>query len=115
MAAQDHPNGLRVGRSYRRNVQAELEPGPAPGDPEHALAETVLGEGFAICRSGKGNACVGVEMVHVGGVHESMHGRVDRGRRPTFTMEAEVERSHHLVFALLSGVNIDERSQAVQA
>ena len=51
----------------------------------------------------------------MGGVHQPVHGGVDRGGGAAFAVQAVIERGHHLVFALDAGVDILERLQPVQA
>ena len=48
-------------------------------------------------------------------VDEPVHRGVDRWRRATATVEAEVERADHLVLALDARVDIHERAQPVES
>ena len=58
---------------------------------------------------------VRVQVVHVGGVDEPVHGGVDRGGGAALAVQAVIERGHHLVFTLDAGVDVLECLQPVQA
>ena len=47
-------------------------------------------------------------------VDQPVHRGVDRRRRATLAVEAEVERGDHLVLAVNAGIDVDERTQAVE-
>ena len=115
VAAEDAADRLRVGALDLGDVEAELEAGTAPGHPDDAVAEDLLREGLAVGRRRDRDAGVGVEVVDVGGVDESVHGRVDRGGRAAGAEEAVVEGRDHLVLALHAGVDVDEGAHPVQA
>ena len=115
VAAEDAADRLRVRLADGGDVQAELEAGAAPRHPHHLLAEALLGQRLAVGRGGQGDAGVGVEVVDVGGVHQTVHGGVDGGGRAALAVQAVVERGDHLVLALHAGVDVLQRAQAVQA
>jgi len=56
-----------------------------------------------------------MEVVHVCGIHQAMHGGVDRRGGAPPAMQAEVERSDHLVLAVDARIDIHQRSQPVQS
>ena len=57
---------------------------------------------------------VGVQVVDVRGVDETVHRGVDRRRRAALAVQAEVERGDHLVLALHARVDVHQRAQPVQ-
>ena len=84
----------------RRDVESELEPGPSPRHPQHAVAEALLGQLLPVGGGRDRDPGVGVEVVDVGGVDEAVHRGVDRRRRAALAVQAVVERGDHLVLAL---------------
>lgn len=50
----------------------------------------------------------------MGGVHQAMHGGIDRRRCAALAVQAVIERGHHFVFTLDAGVNGLECLQPVQ-
>ena len=110
-----HADRIRVGLLDGGDVEAELEAGATPRDPHDLLAVDRLGELLAVGRGGDGDAGVGVEVVDVGARDEAVHGGVDRRRGAAAAVEAEVERRHHLVLAVLARVDVDQRAQPVEA
>jgi hypothetical protein len=62
-----------------------------------------------------GDAGVRVQVVHVRGVHQPVHGRVDGRRGAALAVQAVIKRRHHLVLALHPGVDVLQRLQPVQA
>ncbi len=58
---------------------------------------------------------VRVQVVHVRGVHEPVHGGVDRRRGAALAVQAVIKRRHHLVLALHARVDVLQRLQPVQA
>ena len=115
VAAQDGADGLRVGVLDRGDVQAQLETGAPPRHPRHLVPEDPRGQRFAVGGRGDRDPRVRVEVVHVGGVHQPMHGGVDRGGGPALAEQAVVERGHHLVLAVDAGVDLLQGLQPVQA
>ncbi len=115
MATQDGADGLGVLRLHRGDVEPELEPGSAPGDPDDLVTERLLGELLAVGGAGQGDAGVGVQVVDVGGVDEGVHGRVDRGGGAALAEQAVVEGGDHLVLALHPRVHRAQGADAVQA
>ena len=108
------PDGLRVSRGDSRDIQAELEAGPPPGHPCHPVAEALPRQFLPVGGGSQRDARVRVQVIHMRGVHQAVHGGVDGRRGAAFAMQAVVERGHHLVLALDAGVDIDERAQPVQ-
>ena len=96
------------------DVEAELEARPAPGHPDHPVAEDLLGQPLPVGRGGHRDAAVGVQVVDVGRVDQAVHGGVDGGSRGTAPVQAEVEGGHHLVFAFFARVDVDQRAQPVE-
>ncbi len=115
MAAEDDTDRLGVTCGDFGDVEAELETGPAPRDPDGSLTETGLCKGFAVSSGGKSNTSVRVKVVDVVGFNKTVHGGVDRRCRTTLTVQAEVEGGDHFVFVLFTGVNTDEFTQTVHA
>ena len=68
-------------------------PGRRHGSHSNAVAEALAGQPLAIGRSGEGNSRIRMEVVHVGRVDESVHRSVDRRRRATSPVKAEVEQA----------------------
>jgi hypothetical protein len=56
-----------------------------------------------------------VQVVHVRGVDEAVHGGVDRRCGAALAVQAVVERGDHLVLAVDTGVDVDQCAHAVQA
>ena len=117
--AEDAADRLRVVGLDLGDVETELEAGAKPGDPDDLLsiraAVDLLGQRLAVGGGRDRDAGVGVQVVDVRGVHEAVHGGVDRRRRTTLAVQAVVERRHHLVLALDARIDIDERAHPVQA
>jgi len=114
VAAQDRPDGLRLALAQRRDIEAELKAGSSPGHPGHAVAKALAGERLAIGRRCQGDPRIGMEVIDVGGVDETVHRRIDRWRRPAASVEAVVERGDHLVLALDARIDGDERAKSVE-
>src|SRR5208282_5796633 len=55
------------------------------------------------------------KVVDVVGVNQAVHGGVDRRRRTTLAVQAEVECRDHLVFTLLARIDRYQITQTVQA
>ncbi len=115
MAAEDAADRVRVGGLDRGDVLAELPAGATPGNPDHFLAERPRGERFAVRGRREGDAGVGMQVVDVRGIHQSVHGGVDRGGSTALAVEGIVERGDHLVFALDPGIDLAQRAQAVES
>jgi hypothetical protein len=96
------------------DVQAELKTGPPPRHPSHPVPEALGGQRFAVGCCRERDARVRVQVIHVGSVHQAVHRRVNRRRRPAFAERAEVERRHHLVFALDTRIHVHQGTQRVQ-
>ena len=114
MSSEDRPDRARLRAPDLRQVQAQLEAWTTPVDPGHTVAETSSRQGLAVSCCRERNPRVGVEMIDMRGVDESVHRRVDRWCRATPTMEAVVEGSDHLVLALDAGIDVCECAQSVE-
>ena len=114
MAAEDRADRSRLVAPDRRDVEPELKARPSPWDPRHAVAEAVARDALAVCRGRKRDSTVGVEMVDMGGLDETVHGRVDRRRGPAPAEQAVVEGGDHLVLALDARIDVDERAQPIE-
>ena len=112
--AEDRADRLGLVPADRRDVEAELEPGPAPRHPGDPVAEAAPRERLAVGGGRERDAGVGVEVVDVGRVDEAVHRGVDRRRRAALAEQAVVERGDHLVLALDARVDVDERAQPVE-
>ena len=115
VAAEDAADRLRVVRLDRGDVEAELEAGPAPRDPDDLVAEDLLGQRLAVRGGGDGDAGVGVQVVDVRGVHQAVHRGVDRRCRAALAVQAEVEGRDHLVLTVHARVDVDQRTHPVEA
>ena len=109
VAAEDHPDRVRMPVGDRGDVEGELEAGAAPGHPEHPPAEAGSRQRLTVRRRGKGDPGVGMEVIDVGQGHEAVHCGIYRGGRAALAMKAEVEGGDHLVFALFSRIDVHER------
>ncbi len=114
VTAEDAADGLRVGPLDLGDVQAELEAGAAPGQPRHGVAEAGGGEPFAVGGGGERDPGVGVQVVDVGGVDQTVHGGVDGRSRAALAVQAVLERGDHLVLLFHARVGVGEGAQAVQ-
>src|SRR5690606_13826464 len=79
VAAEDAADRPGVGGLDGGDVEAELEAGPPPRHPHHPVAEDPPGQLGAVGGGGDRDAGVGVQVVHVGGVDQGVHGGVDGG------------------------------------
>jgi len=111
---EDAADGIRVLLLDRRDVEAELDAGPAPRHPDDLAAERLLGELLAVLGRREGDARVGVQVVDVVRVDEPVHERVDRRRRAAGTEGAVGERLDHLVLVVESAVDVLQRAHAVE-
>ena len=114
VAAEDGADRVRVRVLDRGDVQAQLEAGATPRHPRHLLAEDLLGQGLAVGGRGNGDAGVRVQVVHVRGVDQPMHGGVDRRRGAALAEQAVIKRGHHFVFTLDAGIHVFQCLQPVQ-
>src|SRR5690606_17223854 len=97
------------------DVEAELEAGPPPRHPHHPVAEDPPGQLGAVGGGGDRDAGVGVQVVHVGGVDQGVHGGVDGGGGAALAVQAVVEGGDHLVLAFDARVDVHECAHPVQA
>ena len=109
------PTACGLLRLDRGDVEAELEAGPAPRDPDDLVAEDLLGQRLAVGGGRDGDAGVGVQVVDVRGVHQAVHRGVDRRRGAALAEQAVVERRDHLVLAVHARVDVDQRAHPVEA
>jgi hypothetical protein len=100
VAAQHHAPQARIVGRQRGDLQAQLEAGSAPRHPRHLAAKALLGQGLTIDRRRQGDHGVGVQVIHVAGVHQRVHRGVDRRRRAAGPPAAVIERGHHLVLVV---------------
>ncbi len=114
VAAEHAADRLRVRRLQLGHVEAELEAGPAPVDPQHLVAEALPGQLRAVDGRRQRDDRVGVQVVDVLAADERVHGRVDAGRRAAAAEQAVVEQRHHLVLVLDAAVDADEALDAAQ-
>ena len=114
VAAEDHADGRRMVPFDRGDVEAELEAGPPPRHPRHAVTEALGGQRLPVLRGRERDPGVRVQVVHVRGVDQAVHRGVDGRRRPAFAERAVVERGDHLVFALDTGVDTRQVAQRRQ-
>ena len=108
VAAQDRADRVRVLPPDGRDVEAELEARSAPGDPHDLVTEDRRRELGAVRGRGDRDAGVRVQVVHVRGVDQGVHRRVDRRRGAALAVQAEVERGDHVVLVLDAGVDLLE-------
>ena len=115
MPAEDHPDRVRVRLLDRGDVQAELEAWAPPGHPGDPAAEALGGQLLPVGRGRERDARVGVQVVHVRGLDQAVHGGVDGRRRAALAERAEVERGDHLILALHPRVDVHQGAQRVEA
>ena len=108
------PIASRVGLLHGGDLEAELEPRTPPRHPYDAVAEALLRQRLAVGRRRQRDPGVGMEMIDVRGVDESMHGGVDRRCCAAAPMEAVVEGGDHLVFSIDPGIDVGERAHAIE-
>jgi len=113
MSAEDRADRLGVLLLDRGDVEAELEARTAPRHPDDLVAEDPLGELRAVGGGRNRDAGVGVQVVHVCGVDEGVHGGVDRRRGTTLAEQGVVERGDHLVLALDTRVHVTQCADPV--
>jgi hypothetical protein len=113
--AEDDAHRVGVGRLHRGDVEPELEAGPTPRHPDHPVAVDLRSELLAVERRGDGDASIRVEVIDVRGGDECVHRGVDRRSRSTPPVETEVEGRDHLVFAVLTRVDVDQGPEAIES
>ncbi len=114
VAAEDHADRIGPLAPDRRDVEAELEPRSSPRGPRDALAERLPRQRFAVRGRRERDPGVGMEVVDMGRVDQSVHRGVDRRRGTAASEQAVIERRDHLVFLLNTGVDVDERSEPIE-
>ncbi len=114
VAAEDHTDRAGVRLLDGGDVESELESGTTPGNPRHPAAKRLCGERLPVGGGRKRDAGVGVQVVDVCGIHQSVHGRVDRGCGASLAVQGVVERGDHVVFALHSRVDRGQRAHPVE-
>src|SRR5699024_5698403 len=100
---------------YLGDVQTELEAGATPGHPHDTVTEALTGEAFSVHGGGQGDSRVRVQVVHVCCADQTMHGGVDGRGGATLAEQAVVEGGDHRVLAFLTGIDVHEGAQTVQA
>src|SRR5699024_4032082 len=75
--------------------------------------EDGLGELLTVDGGGDRDAGVRVQVVHVRGVHQTVHRRVDARRRTALAVQAVVEGGNHLVLPVHARVDVGQRPQPV--
>ena len=112
--AEDAADRVGVRCFDRGDVQPQLEARATPRHPDDLATEDLLRELGAVLGRRDRDARVGMQVVDVRGIHESVHRRVDRRGRAALAVQAVVERGDHLVLAVQAGVHVHERAHAVQ-
>ena len=114
MAAHHH--ALQVGSLFAQvfHVQRQLETGPPPGDPAHLVAVATFGQLFTIGRSGQCDDGIGMEVIDVSHLEETVHRGVDARCGAGRAEETEIEQLMHLVFARLIPIDITEAAYSVE-
>ena len=115
VAAEDDADRLRVGRLARPRSRGRAGTRAPPRHPHDAITEALLGQCLAVDRRGQGDARVGMEMIDVSRVDETVHRRVDRRCGAAPSVQAVVERGDHLVLSFDAGVDVDERPHTIEA
>jgi len=115
VTAQDHADQVRVVALDGGDVQAELEARPPPRHPRDPAAEAFPGQPLAVGGGRERDPGIRVQVVHVGGVEQPVHGGVDRRGRSALAVQAVVKRRDHLVLALDARVDAGQRAEPVQA
>ena len=98
----------------RGNVQSQLETRAAPRHPHHAVTEDLGGQLLAVGGRRDRDSGIGMKMVDVRRIDETVHCGIDRRCRTALAMQAEVERGDHLVFLFDPGIDVDERAHPVE-
>lgn len=114
VAAEDHADRLGIPLLDGRDVESQLEAGPAPADPGDLVAEALGGQLLTVGRARQRDPRVRVQMVDVRGLDERVHRGVDRRGRASFAVQAVVEGGDHLVLAVHPRVHVLERPYPVQ-
>ena len=115
VTTEDAADRLRVRALDVADVQAELEARAAPRDPYDTIAEALARERRTVRGCREGDAGVGMQVVDVRAVDETVHRGVDRRCRSPGAVQAEGEGVDHLVLAVHPGVHVDERVQPIEA
>ncbi len=113
VATEYAAHGIRVLCLNGRDIEAELESWTPPVHTHDFVAEAILRERGAIDARGEGDDGIGMQVIDVIRIDESMHGGIDRRRSAAAAHEAMVETLNHLVFELESAVDGLQASQAL--
>ena len=89
-------------------------PGRRHGTHTTLSPKILLGQLLTVGGGGDGDPGVGMQVVHVGGVDQTVHRGVDRRGGPALAVQAVVERGDHLVLAVDAGIDVDQRPHPVQ-
>ena len=118
-----HPDGLRVGRGDRGDVQAELEAGPPPRHPRHPVAEALRRSASprpprwpGRCRNrGAGGRRAARRPARASRCRSTARRPPGAGpHHPAQAVQAEVERRDHLILPVHARVDVHQRAQPVQ-
>ena len=112
--AEDHADRIGPLAPDRRDVEPQLEPRSSPRGPRDAVAERLPRQRFAVRSRRERDPGVGMEVVDMGRVDQSVHRGVDRRCGAAASEQAVVERRDHLVFLLDAGVDVDERPETIE-
>src|SRR5699024_12270287 len=96
-------------------VKSELQSGTAPRHPSNLVSEDLLGELLAVSGGGDRDADAAVQVVHLRGIHQSVHGGADAGGSPALAVQAVVEGGDHLALAVDGGVDVHQWAHPVQS
>ena len=108
------PIACRVRGLDRGDVQAQLEAGPAPRHPHHPLPENRAGQLLTIGRGGDRNTGIGMQMIHMRRIHQTMHRGINARRGAALAVQAEIERRDHLILPLHPRIHLHQRPHPIQ-
>ena len=96
------------------DVQAQLEAGPAPRHPHHLLPENLAGQLLTVGGGGDRDPGIGMQMIHMRRIDQTMHRRVNARGGAALAVQAEIERRDHLILPLHPRIDLDQRPHPVQ-
>ena len=114
MAAEHDAFQLRIRLRHGAELEAEVEPGPLPGQEAEFAAERLLRQSLGVFAGGDRDDRVGVHMVDMGMRHEAVQGRVDRGRARIEIEGAMVEQRDHLVLVREAAIDRLQAEELVE-
>ena len=112
VTAEDRADDVRIGGQLAHRP-SQLPAGPLPRHPRHRPAPDLVDQLLAVGGAGQGDDAVGVQMVDVPMVDQSVHGGVDRRRGTARSVAAVGEQPDHLVLVLDAAVDPVEADQPV--